>query len=603
MRNPDDVLNSLASKSHDVNYKFQRIYRNLYNPEFFLKAYSKIYAKEGNMTEGTDGKTIDGMSMERINKLIESLKDLSYQPKPARRVYIPKSNGGKRPLGIPSVDDKLVQEVVRSILQCIYEGSFSKDSHGFRPNRSCHTALKQVEKDFKGMRWFVEGDIKGFFDNINHETLIKLLRKRIDDEKFIQLIWKFIKAGYIEDWKYNTSFSGTPQGGIISPILSNIYLNELDKHMKQLAETFNKGIKRDRNPVYRQLENKIRRLRRKLEEESYTLSPSDKKMRIKEMKNLKIQLLNMEHGDHLDENFKRLRYVRYADDFLIGLIGSKEDATSIKENLTVFLMEHLNLELSQEKTLITNTKDKARFLGYDVSVSRNQSFKRDKNNVLKRSFNFKVLLQLPKEKWVNNLLEKGALKINNNVWKPNHRPSLRNLDDLEILSTYNAEIRGLYEYYKLAINVSVLNKYSHFMEYSLYKTLANKYKTTISKIITKNLINGDFGIRYKTRDGWKIRYFYKEGFKWDNKRPSTQEIDTMPYTVQYTGRTSLIDRMLAEKCEWCGKENSPLEIHHVKKLKDLKGKKTWEQIMISRQRKTMALCKECHTNLHQGRLD
>ncbi|MGX5576571.1 reverse transcriptase domain-containing protein, partial [Bacillus toyonensis] len=224
MRNPEFVLNSLVQKSNTINFKYERLYRNLYNKEFFLLAYARLASKEGNMTKGIDDSTIDGMSMKKIEKLIELLKSEKYQPKPVRRVYIPKANGKMRPLGIPSFEDKLIQEIVRMILEAIYEGIFSNLSHGFRPKRSCHTALQQIKSTFGGTRWFIEGDICSFFDNIHHHTLVTLLRKRIQDEKFIRLIWKFLRAGYMEEWQFYKTYSGTPQGGIISPILSNIYL-------------------------------------------------------------------------------------------------------------------------------------------------------------------------------------------------------------------------------------------------------------------------------------------------------------------------------------------------------------------------------------------
>lgn len=199
MRNPENVLNSLQAHSAQSGYVFDRLYRNLFNREFFLQAYQNIYANQGNMTPGTDGKTIDAMSLERIDRLIETLKNESYQPKSSRRTYIPKKNGKLRPLGIPSFDDKLVQEVARMLLEAIYEGSFESASHGFRPNRSCHTALRMIQNRFVRCKWFVEGDIKGFFDNIDHDVMIGILRKRIKDERFLRLIRKFLNAGYMED--------------------------------------------------------------------------------------------------------------------------------------------------------------------------------------------------------------------------------------------------------------------------------------------------------------------------------------------------------------------------------------------------------------------
>ena len=252
MRSPQNVLESLKSKACNKEYSFQRLYRNLYNPELYYLAYQNIYAKEGNMTEGSDSKTIDGMSAKRIDRLIASLKDHSYHPNPARRTYIQKKNNPqkKRPLGIPSFDDKLLQEVVRMILESIYEGSFSRHSHGFRPSHSCHTALMEVKHKFIGTKWFIEGDIKGCFDNVDHAVLINLLRRRIKDEYFISLIWKFLKAGYMEDWVYHNTYSGTPQGSIISPILANIYLHELDCYMEQLSENFHCGKVRRRTSEY-----------------------------------------------------------------------------------------------------------------------------------------------------------------------------------------------------------------------------------------------------------------------------------------------------------------------------------------------------------------
>ena len=214
MRDPENVLNSLQEHSAQSGYVYDRLYRNLFNREFFLRAYQNIYASQGNMTAGTDGKTIDAMSLERIDRLIATLKDESYQPKPSRRTYIPKKNGKLRPLGIPSIDDKLVQEVVRMLLESIYENSFEDTSHGFRPNKSCHTALRMIQNRFTRCKWFVEGDIKGFFDNIDHNVMIGILRKRIKDERFLHLIRKFLNAGYMEDNQVHQSYSGTPQGGL-----------------------------------------------------------------------------------------------------------------------------------------------------------------------------------------------------------------------------------------------------------------------------------------------------------------------------------------------------------------------------------------------------
>ena len=199
LRNPNDVLNSLSKKATDAEYKYERLYRNFYNPNFYLLAYQHIHNNKGSMTKGVDDQTLNGMGMERIFRIIENMKNDSYIPNPVRRVNIPKKNGKTRPLGIPSADDKLIQEVLRMILESIYEPTFSNFSHGFRLNRSCHTALEQIQKTYTGIKWFVEGDIKGCFDNIDQHILVGIIRKRIKDERLIALIWKFLKAGYMDN--------------------------------------------------------------------------------------------------------------------------------------------------------------------------------------------------------------------------------------------------------------------------------------------------------------------------------------------------------------------------------------------------------------------
>lgn len=394
MRNPELVLNNLAAHSKVSDYKYERLYRLLFNEEMFFVAYQRIYAKQGNMTAGTDGKTIDGMSLQRIESLIMSLKSEAYKPNPARRVYIPKKNGGKRPLGIPSVEDKLVQEVIRMILEAIYEGAFQSTSHGFRPHKSCHTALKDIQINFKGAKWFIEGDIKGFFDNIDHEILIAILRERISDERFLRLIRKFLKAGYMEDWTYNKTFSGTPQGGIISPILANIYLDKFDKYMKQYAQEFDKGVKRRTNPEYNVYRNRMTAIQRKLK---VAQGDTERQSLLRKLKATRAIMVTIPYGMSMDEKYRRLKYVRYADDFLIGVIGTKAECVNIKEDITKFMKEILHLEMSQEKTLITHSEENAHFLGYDIHVQKSDLLKRNGNGDKARIHTGTVVLKVPVE--------------------------------------------------------------------------------------------------------------------------------------------------------------------------------------------------------------
>lgn len=314
MQNSEIVLYNLSKQAGKENYQYDRLYRNFYNRDFFIKAYTKIYKNDGSATKGVNEETADGFGDEKMEFIIKSLKDETYQPKPVRRVAIPKSNGKTRPLGIPTFTDRIVQEVCRMILDAIYEPVFSEYSCGFRENRSCHTALTKIQRNFTAVNWFIEGDIKGYFDNINHQLLVSILRKKIKDERFIRLVWKFLRAGYVEDWKFNNTFSGTPQGGIISPILSNIYLNEFDEFViNELKPSFDLGkfSSQKINPAYKKYQTRIYYLKKKI------ASCTDIKIRnemIEEYQKKRKTLLTLPPYEPCNSSYKSLKYVRYADD-------------------------------------------------------------------------------------------------------------------------------------------------------------------------------------------------------------------------------------------------------------------------------------------------
>ena len=605
MRNPTDVLNSLSDKSKNPEYRFQRLYRNLYNPEFYLLAYKNIYANDGSMTPGVNGITIDGMSFKRIDNIIASLRDRSYRPNPARRTYIAKKNNPakKRPLGIPSGDDKLVQEVVRMILESIYEPTFLDVSHGFRPKRSCHTALLRVQKTFTGAKWFVEGDIKACFDSFDHHVLIDILRRRIDDEAFIELMWKFLKAGYMEQWQYHMTYSGTPQGSGISPILANIYLNELDRYIADYTEQFS-SQKRTVNPAHRNLGCRIFRYKANNAAIWNTLSPEEQKKRAKILRQMQAEQRSLPPHPVQESSYKSLQYVRYADDFLIGVIGSKADAEQLKQDLTVFLRDKLKLTLSAEKTKITNTADNARFLNYDISVSRSQDIKRLKNGKRQRVYSGVVRLRMPHDRWAAKLLEYGAIRIKKDKsgkerWKVMPRGKLMNRTDIEILSRYNAEVRGYYNYYSLAGNVATLNHFSSLMKYSMLKTFGSKYRCQVNKIKARYVKDGEFTVSYETKSGTKEAVYYHNGFR-KKSEPMFGQIDMLDIYKKYDKPNSLAARLRAKKCELCGRDCDGLEMHQVRRLKDLKGQYEWECIMLRRRRKTLAVCPSCHIEIHNS---
>ena len=601
MRSPERVLNSLNEHSKDSSYKFERLYRILFNEELFYVAYQKIASNGGSTTKGSDGRSIDEMSLARIETLIASLKDESYQPHPSRRVHIPKKNGKTRPLGIPAFEDKLVQEVVRMILEAIYEGHFETTSHGFRPKRSCHTALLHIQKTFNGAKWFIEGDIKGFFDNIDHDVLVGILRERISDDRFIRLIRKFLKAGYVEDWTFHNTYSGTPQGGIVSPILANIYLDKLDKYVKEYIQHFDKGTKRRPGKESNNLANERKRTVRKLKK---VKDGTEKAALVARLKAIEQERAAFPNGDEMDESYRRLKYIRYADDFILGVIGSKEDALRIKEDIKSFLSESLALELSEEKTLITHTGKSAKFLGYEITVTRDNHQRRDVRGCLRRTYGKRVRLNVSMATLRDKLLEYGAMEIKlrngKEIWKPKCRSGLIFNDDLEILDRYNRETVGFCNYYLIANNCVVLHNFRYIMEYSMYKTFAGKYRSTVRKINKKYRYNKLFTVKYEQKGAIKSRTFYKTSFK----RRTTAfngSCDIEPYSIADVSRTNLTDRLKAEKCELCG-ATGKLIMHHVRNLKDLKGKESWERLMSARKRKTIALCPSCHRLRHLGKV-
>jgi group II intron reverse transcriptase/maturase len=487
------------------------------------------------------------------------------------------------------------------ILESIYEPTFSDVSHGFRPGKSCHTALVKIQSTFTGAKWFVEGDIQACFDSFDHHVLIEILRRRIKDEAFIGLMWKFLKAGYMEQWKYHKTYTGTPQGSGVSPILANIYLNELDKYMEEYKQKFSEPT-RTVNPAHRNMASRIFHYKAKNDKVWNTLSAQKERARI--LRQMRTEQRNLPTHPFREVSYKSLQYVRYADDFLIGVVGSREDAERLKQDLAVFLKEKLGLTLSAEKTKITNTAQCARFLNYDIYVSRSQDIKRLKNGKRQRVYYGVVQLRMPHEKWSAKLLELGAIRISKDAsgkerWKAMPRGKLMNRTDIEILSRYNAEVRGLYNYYSLAGNVSTLNHFSSLMKYSMLKTFGSKYRCQVRKIKERYVKNGEFTVPYTTKAGPKEAIYYHAGFRKQDK-PQLGQVDILDIYKKYSKPNSLAARLRSKKCELCGAECGGLVMHQVKRLKDLTGQYEWEILMRKRHRKTLAVCPSCHAEIHNS---
>ncbi len=578
---------------------FTRIFRYLLRPDIWYEAYKHLYANNGAATKGVNEDTADGFSEAKVNKIIRALQDGTYQPTPVRRTYIEKKNdpSKKRPLGIPTFTDKLVQEVLRMVLEAVYEPVFLDCSHGFRPGRSCHTALKSLRLEFTGARWFIEGDIKGCFDAIDHSVLVGLLCQKVKDAKIIGLIHKFLKAGYMENWVYHKTYSGTPQGGIISPLLANIYLHELDKFVMKLKTEYDVPSRQLYTMEYQKAKYQTEKARKAIGK-SDNQDREKKKALVKQLKAARTVQLKTPCKLQTD---KKIKYIRYADDFIIAVNGNHEDCVEIKRKLAEFIGTTLKMELSQAKTLITHSNNHARFLGYDVRVRRNGQIKpKGDTGITVRSLSNTVELLVPLQDKINRFLfaKRAAIQKSDGTLFPVQRSNLIGMSDLEVVSTYNAELRGICNYYALASNFCQLRYFAYLMEYSCLKTLAGKHRSSISKIVGRfNNGKGDWGIPYETKTGAKRCYFAK----YSDSREVKECSDRLPIAAVIYGyaRNTFEKRLSAKVCELCGDTNADhYEVHHVHKVKNLDGKAAWERAMIAKRRKTLVVCQKCHHKIH-----
>jgi group II intron reverse transcriptase/maturase len=590
MRTAETILNIIRTRGQR-GLPVEDVYRLLYNPDLYLRAYGKLNSNAGAMTPGATPETVDGMSLEKINTIIEALRYERYRWIPARRTYIPKKNGKSRPLGMPSWSDKLLQEVIRSILEAYYEPQFSEHSHGFRPKRGCHTALLEITQKGRATKWFIEGDISACFDRIDHTILLKILQEKIHDNRFIRLIKGLLDAGYLENWKYNSTYSGVPQGAVVSPILSNLVLDKLDKYVEhKLIPAYTRGLRRSVYPPYRTL--------------TLAASKARKAGNLEEARKLSQQAQSIPSRDPNDPNFRRLWYTRYADDFLLGVVGSKSEAVEIKQKIATFLRDELKLELSEEKTLVTHARDEAaKFLGYEIHILHAND-KHDQRG--QRCINGSVGLRIPR-----SVINSHCTKYMRSG-KAIHLAQRLSDDAYSIVSQYQAEYRGIAQYFRMAYNLHMLSKLKWVMELSLVKTLANKFKTTCQKIYKR------YRATIETKDGtYKVLQVKVER---DGKPPLIThfggvclqwnkwvKIDDNQTNYIWNGRSEVVQRLLANKCEICGATDN-IEVHHIRKLADIKqkGRKErpeWMLKMSARKRKTLVVCRQCHEKIQYGRYD
>jgi group II intron reverse transcriptase/maturase len=595
MRKADTIL-TIHQQRGSKGLPLQRVYKQLFNPELFLRAYGKIYRNAGAMTKGATTETVDGMCLKKIQGIIDRLRQERHDWTPVRRLEIPKPKGGTRPLGIPTWSDKLVQEVLRTLLEPYYEQRFSSHSHGFRPKRGCHSALHEIRKTWKGTVWFIEGDIKGCYDNFDHAVMLAIIQRNIHDGRLVRLIENLLKAGYMEDWRYCDNLSGTPQGGIISPLLANIYLNELDRFVEDtLLPTYTKGKRRLDNPEYTNLRTQIAVAQRREDPD--------------EVKRLKRERRKLMAVAPRDPDYRRLRYIRYADDFLLGLVGPRKEAEEIRQRLGEFLEQQLKLTLSAEKTLITHASDdKAKFLGYEVKVTRCETLISENG---RRTTNGNIALLMPRQvvtKYRDRYSRNGKIV---------HRTDLTSETDYTIIQRYQGVLQGLYNFYCMAINVGNTKRMTYLkqmLEISLTKTLACKFKCKVSDIYRRYAVK----VLERKRLRVVIQRPDKEplvatfgGISFERIPKGMGVVDfrfELAWHKPANRRSEVVQRLLAGKCELCGIEGAPVQVHHIRKLADIdrpgrRPKACWEKIMSARKRKTLVACEDCHRTIHAGRYD
>jgi group II intron reverse transcriptase/maturase len=579
----------IIGKRGERGLPVERLYRQMFNPQLYLVAYGRIYANAGAMTPGVTGETVDGMSLAKIGAIIDVLRHERYRWQPVKRVYIPKKNGKRRPLGLPTWSDKLVAEVVRLLLEAYYEPQFSDRSHGFRPRRGCHTALTEVVEVWKGTHWFIEGDISDCFGSLDHDLMIDILAEKIHDGRFLRLIDQMLKAGYLEDWRWHATLSGAPQGGVASPVLSNIYLDRLDQFVEQrLLPEYNLGRRRRTNRAYQVLEYAIQRAKRHNEGDT--------------ARALILQRRDLPSQDPNDPDYRRLRYVRYADDWLLGFAGPKHEAEEIKSKIATFLREELMLELSQSKTLITHaTSQAAHFLGYEIKAQHSNT----KITRGRRAVNGAIGLFVPQ----TVIRQRCALYMSKGI--PAQRGALIRDNDFTIVAQYGSEYAGLVQYYLLAQDVFRLARLRWVMETSMLKTLAGKHHSTVTKMARKYKTTIEtsagprvvFQVSVERDRGRKPLVARFSGIPLRRNR-TTVLIDQRPVMAS-AKRNELIHRLLAGRCEIC-KSMVGLQVHHIRKLADLNQpgrpeKPSWMHLMAMRRRKTLVTCGRCHEDIHTGR--
>ena len=452
------------------------------------------------------------------------------------------------------------------ILEAVYEPSFSDNSHGFRPNRSCHSALRAIRQRFVMAKWFIEGDISKCLDAIDHDKLMNILEERIKDPRLLSLIRKALKAGYMEFRKYSYSVAETPQGSIISPILANIYLDKLDSFIAKIKEDFDIGNKATIDPTYRTLSRHKERAKS-----------------MKEKLSLHRKLVVTPSKLNIDSNFKKLVYIRYADDWIIGIRGSKKECVNIKGKIKDFLKNELDLELSETKTKITNSnKEVAEFLSVRIKRSNHVTFS-NKRNVLTRKVR-NLRLTAPIDRVTKKLAINGFMKENSPypkfIWMQESKDA--------IILLYNSVYKGIIQYYRFADNFNNLSSKVHYiLKNSCARLLTAKFKTN-----TRGGIYAKYGKNLKGMD----KHSFVDIILGINTAAFNVKTDDILLRLNSKGISKTTLEGLTSSIY---DSDYRVEMHHIRMMKDLNPKANEiDKIMARKNRKQIPLCRICHMSHH-----
>lgn len=577
----------------------------------WFAAYLKIKANNGSKSVGPDNLGINSLTKKRILELKQYVLNNQYEWTGVKRIMIPKPGKPNkfRPLGIPSINDRLVQEVIKMIIEPIFEMNFNDNSFGFRPNRDCQLALKYLNTKMKDSIWFVEGDIKSYFDTIDHKILMSIITKRIQDPIILKLIKTGLKARVFQDNKVFTPEIGTPQGGILSPLLSNIYLDLLDKYMDKIYLEYLGSVKsgnRQKNPVYNLL-----------------MRTDNKKFVYRH----EIPRNNPHQADYIS-----VKYVRYADDFLIGVNGSRSLAVEIKDKVSKFLKDELNLILSEEKTQITHISNRIPFLGYLFGRNSYVVRQRYYSKIVNRRITIPTLY-VDMNKVIQRLKEKGFC---DGSGKP--LPCFRFLryPQSETNNKINMIIRGLCNWWSIANNrKQATARMAYILRYSIAKVYAAKFKLkTVARVfkIGGNDLMKPIGNTKKSAVGvidnqktkikpvlydkyWKIPE--RKGSKllnnWKPEYLKSLESNDVESFIKHITESKMSNPLKSmgwrlqkslfhqgAPCTICGSFED-VQMHHLKSIKSMKkSSNELANIIRAIESPQIALCRKHHLEIHKG---